>query len=73
MDLRPLAVAYAAHLLRASRKALSPRFRVFSLAPAEGGFVETVFPEAGRYPFVDHDMRHAKRRAHGVVEVRERP
>ncbi|MFP8939989.1 multicopper oxidase domain-containing protein [Streptomyces fenghuangensis] len=44
--------------------------QVLGLAPAQGGFVEAVFPEAGRYPFVDHDMRRAEAGAHGVVEVR---
>ncbi|MFG3213241.1 multicopper oxidase domain-containing protein [Streptomyces tendae] len=44
--------------------------QVLDLAPAQGGFVETVFPEAGHYSFVDHDMRHAESGAHGVVEVR---
>ncbi|MBC7274088.1 MAG: multicopper oxidase domain-containing protein [Streptomyces sp.] len=43
--------------------------QVLDLAPAQGGFVETTFPEAGHYSFVDHDMRHAESGAHGVVEV----
>ncbi|KUO20059.1 multicopper oxidase domain-containing protein [Streptomyces dysideae] len=43
--------------------------QVLDLAPAQGGFVETTFPEAGHYSFVDHDMRHAEAGAHGVVEV----
>ncbi|MFE1441711.1 multicopper oxidase domain-containing protein [Streptomyces sp. NPDC058739] len=43
--------------------------QVLDLAPAQGGFVETTFPEAGHYPFVDHDMRHAEAGAHGTVEV----
>ncbi|MFE1285623.1 multicopper oxidase domain-containing protein [Streptomyces sp. NPDC058751] len=43
--------------------------QVLDLAPAQGGFVETVFPEAGHYAFVDHDMRHAEAGAHGMVEV----
>ncbi|CAM5568577.1 multicopper oxidase domain-containing protein [Streptomyces aurantiogriseus] len=43
--------------------------QVLDLAPAQGGFVETTFPEAGHYPFVDHDMRHAEAGAHGMVEV----
>ncbi|MFJ9669091.1 multicopper oxidase domain-containing protein [Streptomyces sp. NPDC101219] len=45
--------------------------QVLDLAPAQGGFVETTFPEAGHYPFVDHDMRHAEAGAHGMVEVSE--
>ncbi|MFM9634130.1 MULTISPECIES: multicopper oxidase domain-containing protein [Streptomyces] len=43
--------------------------QVLDLAAAQGGFVETTFPEAGHYSFVDHDMRHAEAGAHGVVEV----
>ncbi|WP_432058326.1 multicopper oxidase domain-containing protein [Streptomyces sp. bgisy022] len=43
--------------------------QVLDLAPAQGGFVETTFPEAGHYAFVDHDMRHAESGAHGMVEV----
>ncbi|MBQ0827094.1 multicopper oxidase domain-containing protein [Streptomyces tagetis] len=43
--------------------------QALDLAPAQGGFVETVFPEAGHYSFVDHDMRHAESGAHGTVEV----
>ncbi|MDX3524926.1 multicopper oxidase domain-containing protein [Streptomyces sp. ID05-39B] len=43
--------------------------QVLDLAVAQGGFVETTFPEAGHYPFVDHDMRHAEAGAHGMVEV----
>ncbi|MFI7413508.1 multicopper oxidase domain-containing protein [Streptomyces sp. NPDC049627] len=43
--------------------------QVLDLAAAQGGFVETTFPEAGHYAFVDHDMRHAESGAHGMVEV----
>ncbi|WP_262401585.1 multicopper oxidase domain-containing protein [Actinomadura sp. CNU-125] len=43
--------------------------QVLDLAPAQGGFVETVFPEPGHYPFVDHGMRRAEAGAHGVFEV----
>ncbi|MER6623488.1 multicopper oxidase domain-containing protein [Streptomyces sp. NPDC000931] len=43
--------------------------QVLDLAPAQGGFVETTFPGAGHYSFVDHDMRHAEAGAHGTVEV----
>ncbi|MDN5383282.1 multicopper oxidase domain-containing protein [Streptomyces sp. LB8] len=55
-----------AYLLRPGDKGGS---QVLDLAPAQGGFVETVFPEAGHYPFVDHDMRHAEAGAHGMVKV----
>ncbi|MFK0252723.1 multicopper oxidase domain-containing protein [Streptomyces sp. NPDC090445] len=43
--------------------------QVLDLATAQGGFVETTFPEAGHYAFVDHDMRRAEAGAHGMVEV----
>ncbi|GAB1692193.1 multicopper oxidase domain-containing protein [Krasilnikovia sp. M28-CT-15] len=42
------------------------------LVPASGGYVETVFPEAGRYPFVSHVMVDAERGARGIVEVSPR-
>ncbi len=43
--------------------------QVLDLAVAQGGFVETTFPEAGHYAFVDHDMRRAESGARGVVDV----
>ncbi|MEB3065435.1 multicopper oxidase domain-containing protein [[Mycobacterium] zoologicum] len=43
--------------------------QALDLAPAQGGFVEMTFPEAGHYPFMDHDMRHAENGAHGIFEV----
>ena len=43
--------------------------QALGLQPAQGGFVETVFPEAGRYPMVSHVMVDAERGAHGYVEV----
>ncbi len=43
--------------------------QVLDLAAAQGGFAEAVFPEPGRYPFVDHDMRHAESGAHGFFQV----
>ncbi|NUT50659.1 MAG: multicopper oxidase domain-containing protein, partial [Saccharothrix sp.] len=43
--------------------------QALDLAPSQGGYVELIFPEAGRYPFVDHDLRHAERGAHGFVDV----
>jgi nitrite reductase (NO-forming) len=43
--------------------------QVLDLAPAAGGFVETVFPEAGHYPFVSHSMVDAERGARGVFRV----
>ncbi|MDX2530978.1 multicopper oxidase domain-containing protein [Streptomyces europaeiscabiei] len=43
--------------------------QALDLAMAQGGFVETMFPGAGHYAFVDHDMRHAEAGARGMVEV----
>jgi nitrite reductase (NO-forming) len=43
--------------------------QALDLAPAQGGFVELTFPQAGHYPFVSHYMVDAERGAHGVVEV----
>ncbi len=40
-----------------------------ALMPAQGGFVELSFPEAGHYPFVSHVMVDAERGAHGIFEV----
>ncbi len=39
------------------------------LGPAQGGFVELSFPQAGHYPFISHVMIDAERGAHGVFEV----
>ncbi|QOV41333.1 multicopper oxidase domain-containing protein [Streptomyces ferrugineus] len=57
-----------AHLLKPDQPGGA---QVLDLAPAQGGFVETTFPEPGHYSFVDHDMRHAESGAHGTVEVSE--
>jgi nitrite reductase (NO-forming) len=43
--------------------------QTLALAPAQGGFVEMTFPEAGHYPFVTHVMVDAERGAHGLVNV----
>src|SRR5690606_36831434 len=43
--------------------------QVLDLAPASGGFVETVFTEAGHYPFLSHAMVDAERGARVVVEL----
>jgi nitrite reductase (NO-forming) len=43
--------------------------QALALQPAEGGFVELVFPEAGNYPVVSHVMVDAERGAHGFVTV----
>jgi nitrite reductase (NO-forming) len=44
--------------------------QVLDLSPAAGGFVETVLPEPGHYPFVSHVMVDAERGARGVIAVR---
>jgi nitrite reductase (NO-forming) len=44
--------------------------QTLALGAAQGGFVETVFPEPGHYSFVDHVMADAERGAHGMVVVR---
>ncbi|MFI6706410.1 multicopper oxidase domain-containing protein [Nonomuraea sp. NPDC050478] len=46
--------------------------QVLDLAPAQGGFAELVFPEAGTYPVVDHTMRQAEAGAHGLFKVSAR-
>ncbi|ASN51611.1 multicopper oxidase domain-containing protein [Sinomonas sp. R1AF57] len=43
--------------------------QAMDLAPAQGGFVDLSFPEAGHYPFVSHYMVDADRGAHGVFAV----
>jgi nitrite reductase (NO-forming) len=43
--------------------------QALGLQPAQGGFVEAVFPQPGHYPVVSHVMVDAERGAHGIVEV----
>jgi nitrite reductase (NO-forming) len=43
--------------------------QTLDLAPAQGGFVELTFPEAGTYAFVTHAMSDAERGATGRVVV----
>ena len=43
--------------------------QALGLHPAQGGFVELVFPEAGTYPFVTHYMVDAEHGAKGLVTV----
>lgn len=60
------------YLLKRGRDAFGERdggSQALGLQAAQGGFVETVFPEAGRYPFVSHVMADAERGAHGFVQV----
>lgn len=58
--------AEGAYLLNRSERTGS---QALALAPAQGGFVELVFPEAGGYPFVSHIMVDAERGAHGFFQV----
>lgn len=46
--------------------------QVLALQPAEGGFVELDFPEAGTYPFVTHAMSDAESGASGRFLVTDR-
>lgn len=43
--------------------------QALDLQPAQGGFVELAFPEAGHYPFVTHRMSDAERGARGIIAV----
>jgi nitrite reductase (NO-forming) len=61
--------AEGAWLLR--RGVSSGGSQTLSLGAAQGGFVETTFPEAGHYPFVSHVMADAERGAHGIVTVQK--
>lgn len=44
--------------------------QALDLQPAQGGFVEAEFPEAGTYPFVNHRFVDAERGATGHVVVK---
>jgi nitrite reductase (NO-forming) len=43
--------------------------QALALQPAQGGFVELTFPEAGNYPFVTHVMSDAELGASGIFHV----
>ncbi|WP_104191483.1 multicopper oxidase domain-containing protein [Cryobacterium sp. Y82] len=43
--------------------------QTLALAPAQGGFVELTFTEAGTYPFVSHVMSDAEKGARGLILV----
>lgn len=43
--------------------------QVYPMQPAQGGFVELTFPEAGNYSFVSHIMSDAEKGAMGVFHV----
>ena len=60
------------YLLKRGQDAFGDRnggSQALGIEVAQGGFVETVFPEAGNYPFVSHVMADAERGAHGSVQV----
>lgn len=63
------------YFLRNGRGALDPAdydaggAQALSLLPAQGGFVELNFPEAGHYTMVNHIMADAEHGAKGIVEV----
>ena len=57
-----------AYLLRAGN-AEHGASQVLDLAPAQGGFVEFVLPQAGHYPFTDHAMVDGQRGAHGIFQA----
>jgi nitrite reductase (NO-forming) len=42
---------------------------VLDLAPASGGFVETVFTQPGTYPFLTHALADAEHGARGAIQV----
>jgi nitrite reductase (NO-forming) len=44
--------------------------QVLDLAPAQGGFVELVVPEPGRYPMISHRLADAARGAAGALVAR---
>jgi nitrite reductase (NO-forming) len=43
--------------------------QILDLAPASGGFVETVFTQPGSYPFLTHALADADLGAHGTIKV----
>ena len=43
--------------------------QALDLMPAQGGFIELDFPEAGHYTMVNHIMADAEHGAKGIVEV----
>ncbi|MDO5723123.1 MAG: multicopper oxidase domain-containing protein [Flaviflexus sp.] len=48
---------------------LSGGSQALGLLPAEGGFVELTFPEAGHYVAVNHIMSEAERGAKAIIDV----
>ncbi|HET6563703.1 MAG TPA: multicopper oxidase domain-containing protein [Marmoricola sp.] len=58
-----------AYLLDPRRDGPEGGAQVLPLLPAQGGFVELMFPEPGEYPFLSHVMVDAERGARGVFQV----
>jgi nitrite reductase (NO-forming) len=61
-----------AYLLGSAKSPASGRdggSQALAMQPAQGGFVELTFPEAGNYTFVTHIMADAERGARGIVHV----
>ena len=50
-------------------RAIDTGSQALGLQPAQGGFVELTFPEAGDYPFVSHIMIDAERGANGTFHI----
>ncbi len=65
------------YLLRDGRGPLDPPdydaagAQALDLLPAQGGFVELEFPEAGHYTMINHVMADAEQGASGIVEVHD--
>ena len=57
------------YLLRAGGSTGTGGSQVLGLTPAQGGFVELTFPEAGTYPFVTHAMADAEKGGAGYFRV----
>jgi nitrite reductase (NO-forming) len=61
-----------AYLLRDGRDAfggVGGGAQALDLSPSQGGFVEMVFREPGRYTFVDHSFADAEKGATGFIDV----
>jgi nitrite reductase (NO-forming) len=57
------------YLLRAGGSTGTGGAQTLALAPAQGGFVELTFTEAGTYPFMSHVMSDAEKGARGLIVV----
>ncbi|TFD66329.1 multicopper oxidase domain-containing protein [Cryobacterium ruanii] len=57
------------YLLRGGGSTGTGGAQTLPLAPAQGGFVELTFTEAGTYPFVSHVMSDAEKGARGLILV----